>query len=159
MTKLFGKKNTAIIGFAVSAAADLINFLLPGNIVTYTILASIAFVGISIPNGVTWAFVSDSIDYGQWKTGERREGITYSFFNFSRKIAQSLSGFAAGIGLSFVGYIPNAQQTAEALFGIKALLLLYPAITIGCAALVVTFLYSLSDKKHQEIVNEIKQSA
>ena len=156
MTKRFGKKNTAMIGFGISAVADLINFLIPGDLITFTILASIAFVGISIPNGVTWAFVSDSIDYGEWKTGERREGITYSFFNFSRKIAQSVSGFASGIGLSLVGYVPNAKQTVEALGGIKGLLLLYPAVTILCAAIVIGLLYTLSDEKHGEIVDELK---
>lgn len=156
LTKRFGKKNTALIGFGISTVADLINFLIPGDLITFTILASIAFVGISIPNGVTWAFVSDSIDYGEWKTGERREGITYSFFNFARKIAQSVSGFASGIGLSLVGYVPNAKQTAEALGGIKGLLLLYPAVTIFCAAIVVGSLYTLSDKRHGEIVEELK---
>lgn len=156
LTKRFGKKNTALIGFGISAVADLINFLIPGDIVTFTILASIAFVGISIPNGVTWAFVSDSIDFGEWKTGERREGITYSFFNFSRKIAQSVSGFASGIGLSLVGYVPNAVQTTESLRGIKGLLLLYPAVTIFCAGIVIFFLYTLSDKRHGEIIAELK---
>ncbi len=156
LTKRFGKKNTALIGFGISVVADLINFLIPGNLVTFTILASIAFIGISIPNGVTWAFVSDSIDYGEWKTGERREGITYSFFNFSRKIAQSVSGFASGIGLSLVGYVPNVQQTEKALGGIKGLLLLYPAVTIFCAALVIGMLYTLSDKRHGEMIEELK---
>jgi len=156
LTKRFGKKNTALIGFGISTIADLINFLIPGDLITFTILASIAFVGISIPNGVTWAFVSDSIDFGEWKTGERREGITYSFFNFARKIAQSVSGFASGVGLSLVGYVPNVQQTAESLRGIKVLLLLYPAVTIFCAAMVIGGLYTLSDKKHGEIVDQLK---
>lgn len=156
LTKRFGKKNTALIGFGVSVVADLINFLIPGDLVTFTILASIAFIGISIPNGVTWAFVSDSIDYSEWKTGERREGITYSFFNFARKIAQSVSGFASGIGLSLVGYVPNVQQTEKALGGIKGLLLLYPAVTISCAALVIGILYTLSDKRHGEMIEELK---
>lgn len=156
MVKRFGKKNTALIGFGISCTADFINFLIPGDLVTFIILASIAFVGISIPNAVTWAFVSDSIDYGEWKTGERREGITYSFFNFARKIAQSVSGFASGIGLSLVGYVPNVQQTTQSLGGIKGLLLLYPAVTILCAGIVVTTLYTLSDKRHGEIIEELK---
>ncbi|WP_110953685.1 glycoside-pentoside-hexuronide (GPH):cation symporter [Anaerosinus massiliensis] len=159
LAKRFGKKNTALIGFAISTIADLINFMIPGDLITFTILASIAFVGISIPNGITWAFVSDAIDYGEWKTGERREGITFSFFNFSRKIAQSLSGFASGIGLSLVGYIPNAQQSGTALLGIKGLLLLYPAVTIFCAALVIKFLYDLSDDRHGQIITEIHTRA
>lgn len=112
LVKLFGKKHTAILGLAVSVCADLINFFAPGNVFVFTILASIAFIGISIPNGITWAFVSDAIDYGEWRTGERKEGTVYSLFNFSRKLAQSLSGFLSGIGLSIIGYVPNAAQKA-----------------------------------------------
>lgn len=155
LVKKFGKKRTVIIGFLTSVVADSINFLLPGNIVTFIILASIAFIGISIPNGVTWAFVSDSIDYGEWKTGHRREGITYSAFNFSRKLAQSLSGFLSGIGLAAIGYVANAKQSAHTLLGIKVLLMLYPAIALLIAAIVIGVLYNLSDKKFKEIVKDL----
>ncbi len=126
LVKRFGKKQTVMIGFAVSAAADALNFCLPSNVFIFTALASIAFIGISIPNGITWALVSDIIDYGEWKTGERKEATTYSLFNFSRKLAQSLSGFLSGIGLSVIGYIPNASQTKGTLIGIKGLLLAVP---------------------------------
>jgi GPH family glycoside/pentoside/hexuronide:cation symporter len=156
MVKLFGKKNAALLGFGISIVADTINFFLPIHLVSFTILASIAFFGISIPNGITWAFVSDTIDYGEWKTGNRREGITYSAFNFSRKLAQSLAGFASGLGLSLIGYIPNAQQTIATLTGIKGLLLLYPAVALVIAGLVLGILYTLSDKKFEEIVEDLK---
>lgn len=156
LVKKFGKKNAAILGFVISIIADTINFLSPSNVVIFTILASIAFVGISIPNGITWAFVSDIIDYGEWHTGVRREGITYSAFNFSRKIAQSLAGFASGYGLTLTGYKPNVEQTAGALAGIKGLLVLYPAIALIFAALVIGILYKLSDKKYKEIVADLQ---
>ncbi|SPU07837.1 sodium:galactoside symporter [Bacillus licheniformis] len=156
LVKLFGKKHTAILGLAVSVCADLINFFAPGNVFVFTILASIAFIGISIPNGITWAFVSDAIDYGEWRTGERKEGTVYSLFNFSRKLAQSLSGFLSGIGLSIIGYVPNAAQKAGTLLGIKAILLLYPAAALTAAILVLGYLYRLTDQKHAEMVAEIK---
>ncbi|BFI99374.1 MULTISPECIES: glycoside-pentoside-hexuronide (GPH):cation symporter [Priestia] len=151
----FGKKQAAMIGLGISIAADTVNFFMPSNVVIFTILASIAFIGISIPNGITWAFVSDIIDYGEWKTGERKEGTTYSLFNFSRKLAQSLSGFLSGIGLGLVGYIPNVAQKAGTLVGIKSLLLLYPAIALSIAAVIIGFMYKLTDKKHAEIVQDI----
>jgi GPH family glycoside/pentoside/hexuronide:cation symporter len=144
-----------MIGLGISIAADTVNFFMPSNVVIFTILASIAFIGISIPNGITWAFVSDIIDYGEWKTGERKEGTTYSLFNFSRKLAQSLSGFLSGIGLGLVGYIPNVAQKAGTLVGIKSLLLLYPAIALSIAAVIIGFMYKLTDKKHAEIVQDI----
>ncbi|UUZ84080.1 glycoside-pentoside-hexuronide (GPH):cation symporter [Paenibacillus sp. P26] len=131
LAKRFGNKQTMIIGFIISIICDTINFLMPNNIVIFTILASLAFFGISIVNAVTWALVNDVIDYGEWHTGKRTEGIIFSSYNFFRKIAQSLSGFASGIGLSLVGYVPNAHQSAGTLMGIKGSLLLYPAV---CAA-------------------------
>lgn len=140
-------------------AADLINFMLPSNVYVFTILASIAFIGISIPNGITWALVSDIIDYGEWKSGERKEATTYSLFNFSRKLAQSLSGFLSGIGLGIIGYVPNAVQTAQALIGIKALLLLYPAIALALAMIIIGFLYKLTDKQHAQIVQDLHQKS
>ena len=130
LVRRFGKRKTAMLGMLVSVIADSMNFFMPSNVYIFTILASISFIGISIPNGVTWAFVSDIIDYGEWSSGERKEGITYSLFNFSRKLAQSLSGFLPGIGLAFIGYVPNMVQTSETLLGIKALLCLYPAVAL-----------------------------
>ncbi|MBU8785522.1 MULTISPECIES: glycoside-pentoside-hexuronide (GPH):cation symporter [Bacillus] len=156
LVKMFGKKKTAILGLALSVVADVINFAMPSNVFLFTILASIAFIGISIPNGITWAFVSDAIDYGEWRTGERKEGTVYSLFNFSRKLAQSLSGFLSGIGLSIVGYVPNVAQKAGTLLGIKAILLLYPAVALSIAMLVIGYLYRLTDEKHAEMVAGLK---
>ncbi|WP_232231534.1 MFS transporter [Paenibacillus sp. HW567] len=156
LVKRFGKKKTAILGMVISVAADSLNFFMPSNIYLFTILASIAFIGISIPNGITWALVSDIIDYGEWKSGERKEGTTYSLFNFSRKLAQSLSGFLSGIGLGLIGYIPNVAQSAGTLLGIKGLLLLYPAFALTVAMLVIGLMYKLTDQKHAEIVSELQ---
>ena len=120
LVKRFGKKHTAIFGFALAGTADGINFLLPSNTVIFTVLLALSFIGVAIPNGVTWAMVSDVIDYGQWRTRRRSEGITYSMFNFSRKIAQSIAGGLARFGLTLIGYVPNVvDQTPGTLLGIQ----------------------------------------
>ena len=159
LVKRFGKKKTAMLGLGVSILADSINFMMPSNVYIFTFLASIAFIGISIPNGITWALVSDIIDYGEWKSGERKEATTYSLFNFSRKLAQSLSGFLSGIGLALVGYVPNVTQTSTALLGIRGLLMLYPAVALGIAMVIIGFMYKLTDKKHAEIILDLQAKA
>jgi GPH family glycoside/pentoside/hexuronide:cation symporter len=156
IAKRVGKKNTVIIGFLISIIADVINFIIPAHLVTFIILQSIGYFGLSIPNGMTWALVSDAIDYGEWKTGKKIGAITYSVFNFSRKIAQSVAGFAAGFGLSLIGYVPKATQTTSALLGIKGLLLLYPAFALGVAAIIILLMYNLSDKRFMEIAQELQ---
>jgi GPH family glycoside/pentoside/hexuronide:cation symporter len=156
LVRKYGKKKTAIIGFAISIIADSLNFILPVNIYSFAILVSIGFLGLSIPNGITWAFVSDAIDYGEWHTGTRKEGITYAAFNFARKIAQSVAAAVSGSVLALTGYIANQQQSARTLAGIKGLMTLYPAVAIGIAALVIGLLYKLSDKKYNEVIADLQ---
>lgn len=157
LVKIFGKKRLAVIGFLVSVVADILNFVLPTNPTLFIVLMAISFVGIAMPNGITWALVSDITDYGEWHTGERREGITYSAFNFARKIAQSIAGALSGFGLTLIGYKAHVQQSAATLKGMKMLLMLYPAAALLIAALVIGVLYKLSDKKYREIVEDLKQ--
>ncbi|MGV9714022.1 glycoside-pentoside-hexuronide (GPH):cation symporter [Gordonia sp. NPDC003424] len=155
LVRRFGKKQTAIMGFLLAGSADLLNFLLPSNTVLFTVLLALSFIGVAIPNGITWAMVSDVIDFGHWRTGRRREGSTYAMFNFSRKIAQSIAGALAGFGLAMIGYIPHASQSSGTLLGIKALQTLYPAVAFFLAAAVLIFLYSLTDRRQAQIVDDL----
>lgn len=161
LVKKIGKRNTALLGFAIAAVADGINFLVPTNLVVFTVLYAISFIGVALPNGVTWAMVSDVIDFGHWRTGVRREGITYSMFNFSRKIAQALAAGAAGFGLSMIGYVDSFTTTAAPeqvdaiLGGIKGLQTLYPCIAFILAGLTLLLLYPLTEAKLREIINDI----
>lgn len=164
LVKRFSKKGVAFFGFALAATADGLNFLLPTHTVSFTILYSLSFIGIALPNGITWALVSDAIDYGHWRTGVRREGITYSMFNFSRKIAQAVAGGVAGFGLARIGYVPDftsdpsrAGDVDGILHGIKALQTLYPCIALAIAGAVVFFLYPLTDKRITEMVAETRE--
>ncbi|GAA3796288.1 MFS transporter [Cellulomonas soli] len=164
LVKKFSKKSVAIFGFGLAAVADGLNFVLPTHTVTFTILYSLSFVGIALPNGITWALVSDAIDFGHWRSGVRREGITYSMFNFSRKIAQAVAGGAAGFGLSLIGYVPDftskpgmADQVDGILLGIKGLQTLYPAIALAVAGAVLFFLYPLTDQRITELVVETRE--
>lgn len=155
LVKHFGKKKTAVTCFIVGVIANGLNFILPTNTVTFIIFVSIGYVALAIPNGITWAFVSDVIDYGEWHTGIRKEGITYAAFNFSRKIAQSLAAVISAAILGLTGYVANAEQSSETLLGIKSALTLYPAFALGMAALIIFFLYGLSDDKYREIADDL----
>jgi GPH family glycoside/pentoside/hexuronide:cation symporter len=155
LVSIFGKKKTAMIGFIVGIIANGLNFILPGNFYTFTALVTIGYVALAIPNGITWALVSDAIDYGEWTTGKRKEGIIYAAFNFSRKIAQSIAAYVTLGALGMTGYVPNAKQSAETLFGMKAVMDLYPALALAAAAIIIGLLYSLTDEKYKEIVRDL----
>lgn len=155
LTKHFGKRRTAMVCFVIGAAANILNFILPTNVVTFIVLVTIGYTALAIPNGITWAFVSDVIDYGEWHSGMRKEAITYAAFNFSRKIAQSLAALVSAGVLALTGYVANAKQTPRTLNGIKAAMTLYPGICLLIAAVVIGFLYKLTDDRFKGIAEDL----
>jgi glycoside/pentoside/hexuronide:cation symporter, GPH family len=163
LAKKLGKRNTALLGFVIAAVAAAINFVVPTNLYTFTVLYALTFIGVALPNGITWAMVSDVIDYGDWRTGVRREGITYSMFNFSRKLAQALAAAMAGVGLGWIGYVKDfdktlsPQEADSVKVGIKGLLTLYPSIALALAAVTLFLLYPLTESKLKDMLNDMYQ--
>ena len=156
LVERFGKKQTAMGGFVISVIANGLNFVIPTNLWTFMILVTIGYAALAVPNAVTWAFVSDTIDYGEWHTGVRKETMTYAAFNFSRKIAQSLAAIIGAGMLAVTGYVAQAQnQTPETLAGIKSVMTLYPAVALTIAAVILFFLYNLPDGKYKMIAREL----
>ncbi|OOM77262.1 putative symporter YjmB [Clostridium puniceum] len=156
LVKKFGKKKTAMMGFLIGIISNGLNFIIPTNANTFIVLVTIGYAALAIPNGVTWAFVSDAIDYGHWHTGIRKEGITYAAFNFSRKIAQSIAALVSAGVLGLTGYISNAQQSPTTLLGIKGAMTLYPAVALAIAAIVVGILHNLPDDKYRNIASDLQ---
>ncbi|MFC7395042.1 glycoside-pentoside-hexuronide (GPH):cation symporter [Scopulibacillus cellulosilyticus] len=155
LVRRYGKKRTAMAGLLIGVVADGLNFVIPTNIYSFIILVTIGYVALAIPNGITWAFVSDSIDFGHWHTGVRKEGITYAAFNFSRKIAQSIAALVSAGVLAATGYVANAHQSAGTLLGIKGTMTLYPAVALLLAAIIIGLLYNLPDEKFKNIANDL----
>ena len=152
----FGKKRTVMVSFAVAVVANGLNFIIPTNLWTFMILVTIGYVALSIPNGITWAFVSDTIDYGEWHTGVRREGMTYAAFSFSRKVSQSLAALVGAGMLAVSGYVAQATEQSDAtLLGIKAVMTLYPAVALTIAAIIIYFIYNMSDDKYRRIAKDL----
>lgn len=156
MVTKWGKKRTAIGGCVIGAAANLVNFILPTNPVTFIILVTIGYAGLAIPNGVTWAFVSDTIDYAEWHTGVRKETMTYAAFNFSRKIAQSLAALVGAGMLALTGYHAGAaHQSARTLLGLKSVMTLYPAGALVFAMIMLLVVYNLTDDRYRRIAADL----
>lgn len=142
LSKKFGKKMTAIIGVVGFIICEMLNYAFFGeNVVTFLIFSTLGMFFLVIPNTVTWAFIADVVEYGQWKSGVRTEGIIYSSYSFTRKVSQALAGFIPGIALTFIGYQPNVEQTADTLQGLGLLYFVVPAVISLIAVIVFGIFY------------------
>ena len=51
--------------------------------------------------------MGDAIDYNEWKTGKREEGVVYSLHSFFRKLAQGVGPAVALVIMNGLGYVNN----------------------------------------------------
>jgi GPH family glycoside/pentoside/hexuronide:cation symporter len=104
----------------------------------------------------SWSMVPDTVEYSQWKTGLRREGIIYGAFMFCQKFPAALAAFIVGLVLKHVGYTANIEQTEQSLMGIRLLLTLIPVgfIIIG---IVFISMFPISAEMHGKMLSEIRQ--
>ncbi|MDR1172019.1 MAG: glycoside-pentoside-hexuronide (GPH):cation symporter [Bacteroidales bacterium] len=156
LVRLYGKKATYIAGAAIWAIAELFAVFFANNLITYIVFAGIAFFGSAFTNTLNWALISDAVEYGEWKTGKRSEGVVYSFFTFFRKLSQAVAGFVPGVVLAMVGYVANTKQSPEAIQGIRGLMFIYPGAMAVATFVVMSLFYKLNDKRYKEIVRELE---
>ena len=67
--------------------------------------------------------MGDAIDYNEWKTGKREEGVVYSLHSFFRKLAQGVGPAVALLIMQGMGYVNNAvdPETGAAFIDVNKL--------------------------------------
>jgi glucuronide carrier protein len=114
-------------------------------------------IGMGGVNTLMWALEADTVEYGEWQTGIRTEGITYALFSFTRKMGQAIGGAAAAYTIGIGGYIAeSATQPDSAITAIRVAAGAIPAVVMGIA-LAIMWAYPLTEARFREIVREVAQ--
>ncbi len=113
MVTKYGKKELSVVGAICSIIGGLGLFIItPDNtnldLLIYIICQLVYNLGLGIYSTVSWAMMGDAIDYNEWKTGNREEGVVYSLHSFFRKLAQGIGPAVALIIMTGMGYVNNA---------------------------------------------------
>ena len=102
-----------------------------------------------------FAMVCDTIEYGEWKTGIRTEGLINSAASFGQKIGNGLSQAIFGVILSMGGYVGGVSiQSEGALQAIKFGYIYLPIILTVVQIVLLSF-YKL-DKEYSGILADLK---
>ncbi len=117
MVTKYGKKELSIAGSICSIIGALGLFIItPDNtaldLILYVLCQLVYSLGLGIYSTVSWAMMGDAIDYNEWKTGKREEGVVYSLHSFFRKLAQGVGPAVALVIMSSLGYVNNANLDA-----------------------------------------------
>ena len=139
------------LGMAVGALAIVLTFFLPhqssGLIYLIAVLAGFGFSAQWI---FPWAMVADVADYDRAETGQQRSGMYYGVWGLATKFSEALALAAVGWILTGFNYVPNVEQSSQALLGIRLFFGLVPAVIIF-ASLPLLFKYPLNRQRHAEV--------
>ncbi len=155
LTIQFGKRKTMIAGCVLMIIGSIIIGLADSNVPMAMVGLVIKGFGMGpIMSGV-FALTADVVDYGEWKTGVRSEGLVNSCTSFGMKVGIGLGSAAMTWILAFGGYDGMAaQQTEKAVSSIK---FAYGYLGAVCAAICLVLILLINiDKNIKQIQNDLQ---
>lgn len=153
LAKKFGKAEVSIVSNIFAAAVMIILWVIrPDNVWVYCGLQMLCWLGLGMFSMVSWALITDVIDYSELKNGIREDGSVYAMYSFARKLGQALAAGLSGWLLTGIGYDSKAAaaglaQSDSVLSGIFNISTLIPALGFGLLALVLWIWYPLHKKQ------------
>lgn len=130
----------------------------------YLFLAVLAVAGLplGIFNVITYAMVADSVDYLEWKTGRRSEGVCFASQTFISKLTAGISTLITSFVLEAVHFVqpvndvPVLDQPEPVFRGMFFMVTILPAVSLALCA-VPMFFNDFTGKKKDAIVKELNE--
>lgn len=154
----FGKAEIAVVSNLLAVAVSILLFFLrPENVWVYVVIQAASWFGLGVFTMVSWALITDVIDYSELKNGVREDGSVYALYSFARKIGQAAAAGLTGFLLDFIGYSAATAFDRQILEGIFDISTLVPALGFGLLAAILWFWYPLHKKEVDANVVALKE--
>jgi len=148
----YGKKFVWIAGTVLAAAGLIALFLLASRSVWLTaVLYGVSNVGATGFILIFYAITADTVDWGEWLTGRRQEGVIFGAISFANKFAAGVATGAIGTALVWVGFVTDTVQSESTLLGMRVIGLLIPAAAFVVSAVIMLW-YPISRQRHAELL-------
>jgi sugar (glycoside-pentoside-hexuronide) transporter len=141
--KWTSKRNVWMIGLLGMVLGQIIIWLGVQNHLSLSLIMFgwvFGFLTSGMAMAMPFSVLSDSVDYGEWKTGIRAAGfLTAIGAAFCLKAGSGLGGALPAWIMQAHGYVANRTQTPESLRGIEMGIIWLPALFFLLAAIPVWF--------------------
>ena len=155
LAKKIGKRNCILSGGLVTIAGNLLVLISKTNLAGILAGTVLCGIGLGLGMGVTFVMGAETVDYSEWQTGRRPQGIMTALMGFGVKLSMAMSGVVGAQILKFGGYVENSVQTEGALRAIQMNFIWIPVIFF-IVVVILSLFYDL-DKKYEKILAEIHE--
>ena len=156
LIKRFGKRKCTLAGALLMVIGCLIMVIDPKSLSVVLIGTVIKALGMSPVAGAGGAMVLDTIEYGDWKTGVRSEGLVSSMASLATKVG-------IGFGTAFVGwilaagkYVANVVNQAPTAITAIQICFIYIPVVLAIIIFVLLWLFNL-DSIYPKIRQELHE--
>jgi GPH family glycoside/pentoside/hexuronide:cation symporter len=121
------------------------------------ILCIMAGIGVSAAQVLPWAIIPDAIEWEEWQTGERNEGMFYSLITLLGKVGMAIAQPLSLLILQVFRFQEGQGviQTASAKLGLRLVMGPLPALLLFSGIMMAIF-YPLTRTQHHQIVEELR---
>lgn len=157
LSKKVGKKN-CMFGIAAVYAVAMAVLYVSGwdNLVAVFACATISNIAMGAAIVCVNAMLADTIEYGEWKTGQRNEAMITSTRCFVTKCVSAISGLAVALVIAITGLVPQAAEQAPVVLNSFHFMYSLGSAGVMILAAIPMFFYKLTEKRHAEIMEELK---
>jgi len=155
IVKKIGKRNCVISGNLILVVGMIGVYFVHKNNSLVIVFNIVSGVGWVLATGICFVMLAETIDYSEWKTGCRPQGLLTSFLSFMSKMGVAAAGILSAKIFEWGGYVPNVSQTQTAL---KAITINYIGIPIiiGILTILVATCYTL-DKDYASMMQDLRE--
>ena len=161
IVKRIGKRNTNLLGWLLILVSYVPLLMAMTSVPVLIVSAVIRGIGYACVMGVQFAIIGDSVEYGEWKTGVRSEGLVFSAQSFGCKVGMGLGNALIGALLSWGGYDGElVVQPDSAITVIKVLYIGMPMI-VAVLQMLLMIPYTIEkeyDQMNRELAERKKSS-
>jgi glycoside/pentoside/hexuronide:cation symporter, GPH family len=157
LAKRFGKRNVFMASSLLSGLFFILLYI-PGSTDVYgiyilNVLAKFTYAP-AVP--LLWTMLADTADYSEWKYHRRATGLVFSAATFAQKAGWGIGGALAGWLLVLFKFVPNIEQSATCLTGIKLMISVFPGVLYMSCAILLYF-YAIDQKTCLEMEKDLEQ--
>ena len=157
LLRRFGKRNMSLGGVLICFIGHVIFLLNPTDFGWVVFSCVVRGIGFAPIQSVIFGFIGDAVEYGQWKTRLRQEGLIFSGGSVGTKVGSGLtSALLTGL-LSYAGYISSSagsvMQSQQVIDMIVSIYMWGP-IFVWIVLIVILYFYEL-DQKYPEIMRDL----
>lgn len=149
----FGKAEVAVVSSFIAAAVCLLLYIVrPQNVWVYVLLQGACWMSLGVFSMISWALITDVIDYSEIKNGIREDGSVYALYSFARKLGQAGAAGLVGALLTGIGYSESVTVPEEVREGIFNISTLVPAVGFAVLGVILWFWYPLHKKWKDKLI-------